>query len=431
MRLNRVAAAVLVVGSLACYDDSPDIGPGSVVTVRVSAGDSLLAVGDTVKYSAQGLDASQAFVVGLPSSWSSDNAAVAAVDAGTGVVTGVSLGNATVSATIDGVTGSAVVSVAAQQIAVADSNPTFTGVATDTGSDIKSIAVTNGGPGTLTALSVGTIQYGAGGSGWLVAAFDSATAPTAVTLTAAPGALLPGTYSATVPILAATAGNSPLDLNVSFVVIAPPSGAPGRLVVMTEPAGATSNVTFTTQPVVEVQDSAGTRVFNAVIPVTASILTGNGTLVGTATVTPVNGHAIFAGLTIRGVQSAGDTLGFGAHEIEFTAAGTDPDTSGSFDVAVSFSYNVAYLFELPMASCLACHSTFGDPAVLVNQPPTLNAPGCGTLVVPSSSATSYLMQKMDNTHPGGCGTVMPTGGSLAQTLRDMVRTWINEGAANN
>jgi hypothetical protein len=41
------------------------------------------------------------------------------------------------------------------------------------------------------------------------------------------------------------------------------------------------------------------------------------------------------------------------------------------------------------------------------------------------------MQKMDSTHAGGCGAVMPTSGSMVQTLRDMVRSWIDEGAANN
>jgi len=429
--VRRALVALTVAAVAACYNDSPEIGPGAVVTVRVSFGDSVVAVGDTTTFSAQGLDQSQAFVVGLQATWASDAPNVATVDPNTGLVTGVGLGDATISATIEGVTGSTAATVASQQIAVSDTNPTFTGVATDTGSDVQAVAITNAGPGTLTGLSVGTIQYGTGGSGWLTAILDSTTAPASVTLTAAPGTLLPATYTAIVPVLSSVAGNSPLNIDVTFVVIAPPSGPPGRLVVITEPAGATSNVAFTTQPVVEVQDAAGVRVFNAAIPVTASILTGNGTLVGTATVTPVNGHAVFTNLTIRGVQSGGDTLGFGAHEIEFTATATDPDTSGSFNVAVSFSYNVAYLFGLPAASCLACHSTFADPAVLVNQPPTLNTTGCGTLVVPSSSATSFLMQKMDNTHAGGCGAVMPTSGSMVQTLRDMVRSWIDEGAANN
>jgi hypothetical protein len=39
------------------------------------------------------------------------------------------------------------------------------------------------------------------------------------------------------------------------------------------------------------------------------------------------------------------------------------------------------------------------------------------------------MQKLDNTQT--CGGFMPTGGVLSTSVRDVIRTWINDGAPNN
>jgi hypothetical protein len=236
-----------------------------------------------------------------------------------------------------------------------------------------------------------------------------------------------------VPIVSGVAGNSPFDVAVTLNVIPPPT--PGRLSVLTEPAGATSNVAFTTQPVIEFLDSLGAILVGATVPVTASLFSGNGALVGSVMATPVNGVATFTDLSVRGIQTGGDTLGFGAHRIEFTAPFSTSDTSASFDVAVSFSYNVNYLFGLDLGgpTCLACHSGFNTPGALVNQMPVLvDSMVCPVaLVTPSNSGTSLLMQKMDNVQGGTCGNFMPFAGIFAQSLRDMVRTWINEGAANN
>lgn len=86
--VRRALVALTVAAVAACYNDSPEIGPGAVVTVRVSFGDSVVAVGDTTTFSAQGLDQSQAFVVGLQATWASDAPNVATVDPNTGLVTG-------------------------------------------------------------------------------------------------------------------------------------------------------------------------------------------------------------------------------------------------------------------------------------------------------------------------------------------------------
>jgi hypothetical protein len=82
----------------------------------------------------------------------------------------------------------------------------------------RTVAVTNAGTGTLSGLAVGTISY-TGGSSWLTASLNQTTAPATLTLTAAKGALAPGSYSATVPITSAAAGNSPQSVSVTFTIV--------------------------------------------------------------------------------------------------------------------------------------------------------------------------------------------------------------------
>ncbi|MFQ5702935.1 MAG: Ig-like domain-containing protein [Gemmatimonadales bacterium] len=420
------------ISTLSCFGDSPTIGPGEIVAVRVFPDTILLAVGEDSSFSAVALDASVAAVAGGPPSWSSEPMQVATIS-NTGVVQAVGLGTATVTAVIEGASGSATVVVAPPAIALTPGSVVIGAVAGGADPPSQTVAVTNTGPGILNGLTVDPIAYGGPVQGWLQAALASDSAPTDLVLQASTGTLLPGSYTATVSVRSAVAGNSPQSVDVTFTVTAPPAGNPGQLVVVTQPAGATANVAFSTQPVVEIRDSAGTRVFAATDPVTASVFSGNGVVLGTTTVVPVNGQATFTDLVIRGPQTAGDSLGTGNHQLQFSATGLTSATSAAFDVRVSFSYNVQYLFrDLTFgATCLQCHSTFNTTAGLVGQPPSLNSGSCGTLVVASNANGSFLMQKLDGTQPAGCGVVMPLTGTLSTLLRDIVRNWINQGANNN
>lgn len=90
----------------------------------------------------------------------------------------------------------------------------------------QNVQVTNGGTGTLSALSVGTVAYGAGQpGGWLNASLNGATAPAALVLAATTGTRPVGTYTATVPVVSAASGvtNSPQNVSVTFVVTTPPA----------------------------------------------------------------------------------------------------------------------------------------------------------------------------------------------------------------
>lgn len=71
-----------------------------------------------------------------------------------------------------------------------------------------------------------------------------------------------------------------------------------------------SGVPFTTQPVVAILDESGNVVLNATNAVTATVVSGTGTLLGTTTVNAVNGIATFTNLALAGAATT--TIGFSA-----------------------------------------------------------------------------------------------------------------------
>lgn len=81
-----------------------------VSLVRVVPPTATVQTGVTITLAAEALDASGAEVIGRPVTWASSNTAVASVSAA-GQVTGVALGTATITATIDGIPGTAAVTV--------------------------------------------------------------------------------------------------------------------------------------------------------------------------------------------------------------------------------------------------------------------------------------------------------------------------------
>ena len=83
-----------------------------VSLVRVVPALASVQIGRTVTFAAEALDASGADVIGRPVAWKSSNIAIATVG-GTGVVTGVAPGTVTITATIDGIDGTASVTVSA------------------------------------------------------------------------------------------------------------------------------------------------------------------------------------------------------------------------------------------------------------------------------------------------------------------------------
>ena len=103
-------------------------------------------------------------------------------------------------------------------------------------------------------------------------------------------------------------------------------GPPAALTVARQPGGAVSGSAFSVQPIVHVRDAGNSLVSTSALPVTATLVSGSGTLSGTTTVTAVNGVATFADLAIAGS---------GTHTIQFTGAGVTSATSTGFTVSLS------------------------------------------------------------------------------------------------
>jgi hypothetical protein len=97
------------------------------------------------------------------------------------------------------------------------------------------------------------------------------------------------------------------------------------LVMQVEPSGAADGASLATQPRVQVVDNARLPM-SVAAPVTASIISGNGVLGGTTTVTSVNGIASFIDLAITGS---------GPHLLSFESPGIDRVTSDEFTVSAA------------------------------------------------------------------------------------------------
>ncbi|MCC6243933.1 MAG: hypothetical protein IT353_13905 [Gemmatimonadaceae bacterium] len=131
------------------------------------------------------------------------------------------------------------------------------------------------------------------------------------------------------------------------------AGAATQLAITTQPSGASSGAVFTTQPVVVIRDANNNQT-TITAAVTAAIVSGTGTLTGTATVNAVNGVATFTDLLITGS---------GAHEIRFTSGTLANATSASFAVASDASTIAAN--SVTTQSAVAGSNAGAAPSVLV------------------------------------------------------------------
>jgi hypothetical protein len=193
-----------------------------VAALRVSPPSGSVEVGRTLQLVTVLLDARGSLIQGRAvSSWVSANPAVATVSS-TGLVTGVTPGPVTITASHEGHSGaSSLMVVARPRIALSPATLYFDATQ-GTDPAPQTVSVTNGGSGTLSGLSVAGIQYDAGASGWLSASLSTTGAPATLTLQASVGTLQPNTYGATVLVGSSVAENSPQQVRVSFRVGAGP-----------------------------------------------------------------------------------------------------------------------------------------------------------------------------------------------------------------
>jgi hypothetical protein len=104
-------------------------------------------------------------------------------------------------------------------ISLSPSSVTFNATVGGANPPARTVAVTNGGPGNLTGLAIGTITYGNGQpTGWLAATLSTTAAPANVNLVATLGGLGAGIYTATVPVQTDLVGVATRNIGVTFIV---------------------------------------------------------------------------------------------------------------------------------------------------------------------------------------------------------------------
>ena len=79
------------------------------------------------------------------------------------------------------------------------------------------VNITNGGTGTLSGLSTGSVTYGGSLSGWLTPSLNSTAAPATLSLSVNTASMSAGTYTASVPVASSAPGvtNSPQTVSVT------------------------------------------------------------------------------------------------------------------------------------------------------------------------------------------------------------------------
>lgn len=129
-----------------------NVTPVPVATVSVAPGTSKVYVGQSVNLAATPRDSAGGALTGRSVTWSSTNSAVASVSA-TGVVTALAPGSATITATVEGKTGSATIQVSLVLVASVTVSPTSKTLYIGQTVDLAAIAKDSAG-NTLTGRAV-------------------------------------------------------------------------------------------------------------------------------------------------------------------------------------------------------------------------------------------------------------------------------------
>jgi uncharacterized protein YjdB len=277
----------------------------------------------------------------------------------------------------------------------------------------------NGTP--ITGLGVSAVEYGAGQpTGWLTASLASTTTPATLTLTAATGTLATGTYTANVPITAASATNTPFRIPVTFVV-------PAALISLSSPtAGFTATQSIGTAPSQSIVVSNGGRGTLSGLSVTVSYAGGpSGWLsasLNTTTAPATLTLAPIANSIARGTYSA-------TVQVSATGVANSPQN-------VAIGYTLVYTFDQHIAGTLAntavggcsnssCHKIGGQTPVLAAGSGDVYARLLGGYVTPGNLAASLLYQRVAST-----SSPMPPSG-VVPAIRDAIGAWILDGARRN
>ncbi len=128
------------------------------------------------------------------------------------------------------------------------------------------------------------------------------------------------------------------------------AGTATKLGLTTQPATtAQSGVLLTTQPVVQIQDASGNAVSQNGVLVTATTVSGTGTLTNATATTNASGVATFSGLTLSGTA--------GSYTFRFTASGlTQVDAASATVLSAGFAAKLG-LTTQPSTTAAEWHGT--------------------------------------------------------------------------
>lgn len=223
MSASRVAVGVALVTLASAACQSRTVVSVQVQSVEIRPSAFTLVEGESETAQALPRGPEGEVLTGRSVVWSIDNTETATVDEG-GTIAALAAGLTIVRATVEGVSGSATVTVLpGPRVQLSTESVSLAAVA-GRESGVEVVDVTNGGRGVLSDLSA-TVAYPAGGvSGWLTAGLSGTAAPAELSVKASAVSLAPGTYQALVTVQSTSGRGSSADLTVDLdVQPAPPS----------------------------------------------------------------------------------------------------------------------------------------------------------------------------------------------------------------
>ena len=129
-------------------------------------------------------------------------------------------------------------------------------------------------------------------------------------------------------------GSAYSTLGAGLILYGAPVNSASKLGLTTSASGAASGSAFTTQPVVAIQDVNGNTVTSSSAAVTMTV-SSDGSIVGTASTTAVNGVATFSGVGIRGEAGTPYTLTFGSSGLTSATQLITPTAGSASQLAIT------------------------------------------------------------------------------------------------
>jgi adhesin/invasin len=198
--------------------ESVTVNVPDIASITVSPPDSSVFVGQTLSLTATPRSASGLALAERAINWTSSSTSTATVDA-SGSVVAQAPGSVEITASSEGVSGSALITVMARPvIELSRSEVTFrvqSGAGTPQPATVE---VSNAASGNLTGLQVSVSYEPGGATGWLSATLGSGNAPSSLTLQVQPGVYPSGIHRAEVTVSAQEAENSPRVIEVMLEV---------------------------------------------------------------------------------------------------------------------------------------------------------------------------------------------------------------------